>query len=175
MDLDTFLTGSIKSQAFSPAELQEIILSRHKSTGLQLQSSGKLLGIFPIIFFVNYFNKLYEVSGGNISAASRIFISTFTEANAETITLGFPQKPDMDFFRDLQEDWLMILLQLLLHKKLTLNRLELLMDSSEDKLPAILASLERMNLIIRSRTGIFELNPYTKQFIIKSFREMDLI
>lgn len=126
----------LECEPFSAEELKDIILFRHKSTGIKYRMNKKreddISGWRQARLFAKYFNY----SKGNVGVALNAWISNIHTVSLSDkpselsvskgtglVQINEPRIPSLDRLRHINSDWLLIIIQFILHKKMTLDKL----------------------------------------------------
>ncbi|MBN2668754.1 MAG: amino acid permease [Bacteroidales bacterium] len=153
--------------------LKDIILKRHRTSGLNLILKGKKLEDWNEIRLAAYFNQLYKHTHGNVGASLLFWLASIQKFEDKSI---YVQWPDIDTngLEALNQDDILILTQLIKFKKSDVNHLSMYL-----KLDPIICQ-KKINYLIRSGLVIqdhqhYKTNPYVLYFLDYQFTQKSLI
>ncbi|MEZ4265986.1 MAG: hypothetical protein R3F39_06375 [Myxococcota bacterium] len=155
-----------------PAEvLKEIIMLRHRSTGLRFELGGRSEEALGDWRLARLFSAHFDASGGNVGAALHGWVAHIERVQGERLVVRRPQRHDLGVLRELSVGPLAILLQLVLHKQLSRARLERIAsggsDSARPAVGADLSTLLRMGLVVENQRGVLELSPAVQHLVLE--------
>ncbi|MGB3590024.1 MAG: ATP-binding protein, partial [Tunicatimonas sp.] len=125
---DYFL-NIIPYQSFGTEEIEQLILLRHWSGGLTFVLNERSEDSLSEWKKVQLFNAFFDYSGGNPGAALNAWLTAIEKKVDKEVYLKVPQVPDYEELRDLPHDWTILIVQLLLHKRLSLPRMRRVLQS----------------------------------------------
>jgi amino acid transporter/GTPase SAR1 family protein len=167
--------GAIECQPFDAEELKDVILLRHRSTGLKMELNGISEDDLSEWRLAKLFNGLFDFSRGNVGVALQSWISQIRKIHQGQLTIRELQKPDTESLEHLETGWIILLNQLLLHKRLTRQRLARIMADEEKNLQALINPLKRCGLILENNGGLLRIDPYLYPLVREKFREREMI
>jgi hypothetical protein len=91
------------------------------------------------------------------------------------LSVRLPEAPKPDALRDLPDAWRALLLQLTLHRRLSLARLGEITRLPAAELEQDMEALLRAGLITRSRQGLFEINPFVHTCLLAHLEQRELL
>ena len=124
---------------------------------------------------VQFFNNFFDYSGGNPGAALGAWLASIEKVGNKQVYLRYPKTPDIDALQHMPDDWVVIVMQFLLHKRLSLARLLRLMKMEDEELRSLVQDVRRAGLIVEKGNGVFQLNIYTEIHLINFLREQELL
>ncbi|MCB9597442.1 MAG: amino acid permease [Sandaracinaceae bacterium] len=159
-----------------PAEaLKEIVMLRHGSTGVGFELDGvpeSALGEWRI---ARLFSNHFTASRGLVGAALVSWITHVEKATDRTMTIRRPDRSDWEILDGLRPEWVAILIQLLLHKRLTRQRLLRISGLGPEDLDHPLDVLTRMGLVEEGRNGVLRLSRFVTHALIDRLRARRMI
>ncbi len=169
--IEKLFISSIKCQPFSSDELMELIISRHRSSGMQFYIGKKEEGSLSDIRMANLFNSYFNYSEGNPGVALNAWLANINTVSAKEIHISTPSVPPIKAIDNIPDDWKVALVQFIIHKRLSFDDLEAILGEDRVKVGDLLISLSRSGLIKERSNSIYYVNPYVEPFIIKSFKQ----
>lgn len=158
-----------------PAEqLKDIIEIRHRSTGMRYALDERDEDELPAWNKARLFTDLFEFSSGYVGVALQSWITHVDAVDGESLQLRRPTRPEAAVFDDLHLDWIALLLQFCVHKRLTRSRLARItgltgLDAQE--LEHGLDALLRAGLLVEGKQGAIEINRYVHHLLVAKLRE----
>ena len=126
----------LECEPFSAEELKDIILFRHKSTGIRYRLSNTREDDISGWRQARLFSRHFNFSKGNVGVSLNAWISNIHTVNLSdkaadlSVSKGTglvqiiePRQPNLDRLRFMNPDWLLIILQFVLHKRMTMEKL----------------------------------------------------
>ena len=173
--LDSYFMGHIHCEPFDARELKEMIITRHRTGGLKLFYNGKYEDSLSEWSYARLFNKYFYLSRGNPGYASLLWLSNITKVAGKTIYIKSPSVPTLDHLKDISEDIWMIILQLALHRRTTIERLAKVLRVSEEDTMKLIVPLQRAGLVEERFPEVFAINAYLEPFLMEKLQEKGFI
>jgi hypothetical protein len=163
--LEAHISETIFLQPLSLQKVEQCLVDRHKSSALSFQLNGTHERDIRPRALRKFFRRLYHYSKGNIGFALRMWLSSIQGIEEESITLLPPPVSEIPGIEN--PDWLVLLTQFVLHKRLNLDRLKRIYHlESPHMLKEHVFQLVRANLLVEISPGLYELNPYLTSYVI---------
>lgn len=164
----------LRTTPFNAEELKTVILTRHRTSRLKFQLDTKHEDSFSELKLAKLFTKYFDLSEGNVGVALQQWICNIEALNDDgKIQIYYPKQPDREVFNHLDKDRVILLIQFILHRKLSLTRLAAIMYSTPEDLQRHIEVLQRMDLL-RRKSGTWEINRFLEPFLIEEL-EQDLL
>ncbi|MEA3318177.1 MAG: hypothetical protein U9R54_09490, partial [Bacteroidota bacterium] len=158
---------------FDAETIKDIIMFRHKTGNLELvNTKGENIGA---IGKARLFSNIFNFSSGNINSALFLWLNSIDEINNDKIKVKNLKQIDTSVLLNLQNDWYIVLVQLILHKRLNKQSLENLLLKSEIEISELIDSLLRTGLVIEEKQNAFIINPQLYVYIKKVLIEKNMI
>jgi len=161
-------------QPFDSEILRELILKRHRSSGLQIVLEKETSPLNELET-ARLFNGLFNYSSGFVGTALNGWLASINEANGETLSLSIPAYPPIMVLRELNVEWEMLLTQFVLHKRLTPERIGRISDWTPSQVKAVLTAMLRAGIIAEKTAGIYHIQPFIHPFVIEAFKEKEIL
>jgi len=155
--------------------IKEIVLLRHSSTGLKYTLADREEEELSEWSKAQLFNAHFRRSDGNIGAALSGWVSSIAAFDGKLLQVDKPVALDDDAMARIPPSCIGILVQLVLHQQLTVQRLSHLSGEPSVALSADLARLRRMGLLSRRRRDILEIEPAARNLVHRSLRNQGLL
>ncbi len=145
--------------------LNRIVLLRHDSTGVALTLSRQGEEPPSELAKARLFTALFHRSGGNIGAALAGWMASATEARDGLLRVQPPASLDLSAMDALSGSCLALLLQLAIHRSLSLRRLQRVSGLPEHDIAADLARLRRTGIVAAARRELIEMTPQARDLV----------
>ncbi len=174
-ELDTYSLGTIRCRPFNSFEIRELLLLRHKSSGLQFNLGNKAEEDVTEISLARLFNRIFEYAHGNPGMAMNAWLCGIKKLSGKTISISMPVISDTAAINKLPAVWSMICVQLLMHKRMSLRKLSRVLSQSEGEIDEQLKAMTRMGIVKARNMELYGLNPYIEFLLIGEFRKKEWI
>ncbi len=171
---DAFISV-IPLMPFDSKKIEEIIIRRHHSSGLEFVLNKREEDDLSEIIMANLFNKYFNYSEGNPGIALKSWLVNIIKVSEKKIYIRPPFIPDTKILRELDENWKVVLIQLILQKRMTFERINKIFFSVDAMTRGIIGSMLRVGLIEERRDNLFIVNPYIEPHLIKIFKKEELL
>jgi hypothetical protein len=173
--LDTHCTGVVRCQPFNSHDLKQLVMTRHKSSGMLLDFGNGATNSFSEIKLAKLFNRIFEYSSGNPGVAMNAWLTGIRHFSNETITWKAPRLKYKDALSEMPHLWSHLSLQLLLHKRMSADKIIRLVPLEKDQLLSALDAMQRLQIVFVRGSGAYYLNPAIEYLLIANFREKEWI
>jgi len=167
---DNFL-ATIECLPMDAEQIQAAVLVRHRSSDFSFELSGVSEEMLSEFAMAKFFSHVTDASGGNIGVALRRWISSVHKVREHTLMIGKREIPTENIFHEMDEGWDVYLLQLIVHKYLTLDRLSRIFHRSAQELRQSILLLERAGIVVEDDQGVMEINPSLRPLLINYYLE----
>ena len=150
--------AELDCQALAARSLEKVIMARHSSTGIGLKLAGR--ESFGSWTRARLFDAHFAYAKGNVGYALRSWVTHLEKFADDELTIRMPRELDWDVIDDLRPEHVALLIELLLHKAATAEKLERTTGRSASAIADGLAELTSIGLVIQNRRKIAQLNPY---------------
>ena len=161
----------IRTQPFNAEELKQVILSRHRTSRLKFLWQGKHEDSLSEWKLAKLFTKYFDLSEGNVGVALQQWICCIENiAEKGEIEIRQPKLADREVLNILDRDRAIVLIQFVLHKRLSLERLARIMQTDTGEILKQIEVLHRLD-VVREKNGVWEINRYLQPLVIEAFEE----
>lgn len=171
---DSFI-GTIFCRPFDSEDIKDLIMRRHKSGGMKIYLGDKAEDQLSDIRLAGLFNKFFNYSGGNPGLSLLAWVTQIKKVSNEKIYIDPPVVPNTGIFDNLNDDWQVVLIQLIYHKRMDINRLKNVLQLDENELVKLVNSLLMTGLVKEKAKELFVINRYVDRFLTEYFHDMELI
>ena len=163
----------IKLNSLGSETIKDIILLRHKSSGLELNYKDKKLSEKNRITLAKLFSRYYKYSAGNVNSALNLWLSNINKYENNTIFVDFKTVDTFDLNRLNTED-LLYLTQFVIHKNITQTKLARIMHSDKNITSQKIKFLLRTGLISK-QNKVYTISKYMMASILKILKEKGIL
>ena len=175
LNLQDAFISVIALRPFDSQEIQEIILRRHRSSGLEFILNKREEEDLSEIRKASLFNKYFNYSEGNPGTALKSWLGNIVKVSEKRIYIQSPRLPETKILSELDEDWKVILIQLILHKRLTFERINKIFFSDDTGTKGIINSMLRSGLIEERREKLYIINNFIEPHLLRVFKREELL
>ncbi|MBX2844136.1 MAG: amino acid permease [Flammeovirgaceae bacterium] len=168
-------TEVMRFTPFDAESLKNLVISRHQSSGISFSLNGKSEEDISEIKMANLFNKFFNYSQGNPGVALNTWISSIENVNNNTIEIIPPESPEVNVLDKMKPEWLIILENLILHKRLNFPKLHRILGLPHAEIKDIIEHIKRTGLVEENKSGILIINPYVEFLVIKILKQKGII
>ncbi|MEM6991994.1 MAG: ATP-binding protein, partial [Myxococcota bacterium] len=159
-----------------PAEtLKSIISLRHGSTGLQFELAGTREDDLAPWRQARLFTRYFDYSGGLVAVALRAWLSHIEKVDGNTLVMRWPKRPRVGVLDGLRIEMSSLLLQLVLHKQLTVARLARITGRTDVALEEDLGPLVRMGLVRRDARDVVHVDRFAAHWVADRLRAQGMV
>ncbi len=173
--IESFFLNMIELDAFNAEEIKEIIMLRHKSGNLRFELSNRPKKKMMAWDNARLFSKYFNYSKGNVGVVLDAWIANIEYVDGETLYVRNPKLPDINNLNHLENEWWLLLVQFVLHKRIHLRRLVAITMQSEDDLLCKLQILKRAGVINETSSDVYEINRFLYPHFRAKMKEKDIL
>jgi len=156
-------------------DLKEIIMLRHRSTGLGFSYDGHAEQRLPAWRLARLFNRIFDYASGALGVAMQSWIASIQGVEGKQLELVAPVISRGDILHELPMEWIGLLLELVIHKQVSFARFQELTALDPEELRHQLNTLTRMRLVTEDKQGVLEINRYVDHLVTAHLRERGLL
>jgi len=171
---DAFISV-IPLMPFDSKEIQEIIMLRHHSSGLEFVLNKREEEDLSEIRMASLFNKYFNYSEGNPGVALKAWLGNIVKVSDKKIYIQNPYLPDTKILAELDDNWKVVLTQMILQKRLALERINEIFFSDDKMTREIISSMLRAGLIEERRENLYIINPFIEPHLIRVFKREGIL
>ncbi|HEX7014869.1 MAG TPA: hypothetical protein VF191_05115, partial [Cyclobacteriaceae bacterium] len=149
-----------------------LILTRHRSSGLELALDNGKSEISEIAL-ARLFNHYFNYADGNPGLAMKAWLNSIVRVEETRLVIKPPHRPDTEALEMLPAEWNVILLQLILHKRMSEGKLLRVFRNDFPDLQTHLRSLVRAGLVGKDVDGCYGVNHFIEPFLIRIFKQKE--
>jgi len=175
INMENSFMSIIRCRPLNSEELKEMVMRRHRSSGLKFKLDKKEEGKISEIRLARLFNKYFDSSDGNPGTVLYQWLSNIQKVSAGTIHIKVPKTIDLQPIENLDDDSVVVLVQLVLHKRMPYPKLEKVMGIEPHLTGTVVNPLIRKGLIDERAEGLLIINPYAEPFVRKVLKRKGLV
>ncbi len=173
--LNGLFIGTVKCKPFDARELKQMIMLRHKAGGLSFVLDKQPEKYLREWDFARLFNRFFDISDGKPGVAINLWLASIRNIKDKTLFLETPKKPDMFSIGVIETETALLILQFVLHRRFSPEKLARIMNISLSQSLALIHALLRAGILEEKFKDVFALNPYLEPFLVQSLKEMELL
>jgi hypothetical protein len=173
--IDTAFLNIIELKPFNAESLKNIIMFRHQSSGLKFTLKNKQQENFRSIDYANLFTKYFNYSQGNIGVALQSWASNITGVEDNRLIIKAPKTPELSVLDKLETDIFVLLVQFVLHRHLTIKRLERITLLKKEALLHQINFLLRSGIITCDIHKVYRINKFIDIHLKTKLIEMEML
>jgi len=173
--LDGLFISTIECEPFDSELLKEVILLRHDSSGIKFKLGNKIDDELGEIKLAGLFDNYFNYSKGNVGVALNAWVANIIKVESNTVTIKQPVIPDTSPLNYLDDDWLIFISQIMLHRRISFETLKRLLKVSDEKCKDVVKSLLRCGIILEKSTDIYGINFFLEPYLTKLLKERMVI
>ena len=173
--MENHFISIINCRPFNSEELKEMVMRRHRSSGLKFKIGKKQEDNISEISLARLFNKYFDESEGNPGTVLYHWLSNIQKVTLGTINIKPPKNIDLQPIEDMGDEALVILVQLLLQKRIPLHTLERLLGLEPHITEEIVNSMIQAGMIEERSGKLLLINPYVEPFVRKVLKRKGLV
>lgn len=159
-----------------PAEtLKSIISLRHGSTGIDFDLDGTPEEELAPWQQARLFTRYFDYSGGLVAVALRAWLAHIDKVDGNTLAMRWPRRPRAEAIEHLRIDLSALLVQMIVHKQVTVRRLQRITGIPADTLDAEIGALTRMGLVRRDTRNVMHVDRFVAHLVADSLRNKGML
>ena len=159
-----------------PAEtLKSIIALRHGSTGIDFDLAGTSEEELAPWQQARLFTRYFDYSGGLVAVALRAWLAHIDKVDGNTLMMRWPKRPRAEAIEKLRVELCALLVQLVVHKQVTLRRLQRISGLPKDALEEDIGALTRMGLVRRDARDVMHVDRFVAHLVTDGLRNQGML
>ena len=159
---------------FSAEELKDLVMKRHRSSGLSLGLKEGEESLSELQM-AQLFNTYFTYSDGMPGTVLNGWLANIKKASANSLVIRKPETHSLSVFKELHEDWIMLLAQFALHKRLSVENISKITGWTDDRINRLILAMLRSGIIVEKISGVYHIEPFACHFIVKSLKEQGIL
>ncbi|MBF0236898.1 MAG: hypothetical protein HQM12_04270 [SAR324 cluster bacterium] len=170
-----YLLELIECTPFNAEELKDLIMLRHRASGIKFQLKGTSEESLSPLKIARLFSRHFDYAHGNVGDSLRSWLTHTESVQESTLNIMDPHPRNAEILSNLTTDRQILLLQWILHKALTTERLCRIMRWNDAKIQHEIHSMKRAGLIVEPEHGVWTLNPFITSWLTHCFRDKEML
>ncbi len=171
--LKGYALATVSCEPFDARELKEMILLRHHAGGLSLQYGGKPDDRLTAWDYARLFSRLFDSSYGNPGTAIALWLASIKKVTGKTIHLDSLELPSTEVFDKLSRDQWFYVLQFILHRRFTTERLAANIEQPREQVYQGIRELVRAGILVEKFEGIYAIRPGLDLYLTDKLKSMN--
>ena len=155
--------------------LKEVITRRHASTGLRFELDGRLESTLGDWRQARLFSRYFDYAQGSVGVALRAWMVHIERFHQDRLMIRRPENFDHEVFFRLRVEWIALIVELILHREVTLTRLQTLSGLDPSTVASTVRTLQRMGLVLVDRHETVSLDPTAQHMVIQHLRSRGMV
>lgn len=169
--LASYALATVGCEAFDARELKEMVMRRHQAGGLSFRYKKKDEEAMTTLEQARLFNALFNLSFGNPGTATILWLSAIRKVSGKVIHMDPFRVPKAKAFdRITPEQWFYIQ-QFVVHRRLSANMLATNLETSKDKVMAIVYGLMRAGILIEKFEGVYAIRSGLDAYLLHELKK----
>ena len=174
-NLDYLFSNTVYCNAFDAEELKDIILSRHKASGLNFTLKGVDEDNLSDLKLAKLFNYYFDFSEGNVGSALTGWLANIKSINENELEIDYPKILSCNQLSRLPEDWIFCLIQFVLHRRMDLKKAKRIMNNDIESIESTFNKMLNAGLLKKREMDIYEINQVIEPYLINYFIKSEII
>lgn len=170
--IDHHFLNIVSCEPYDAESLKDIVLLRHKASGMRFTINGEELSELKL---ARLFNAYFNYSNGNLGTALNGWVCHIKKNEGNILSVGFPTLPDISVLNFLPDKWILIILQLIVHRRLHTDRLSKIMIDDIENGDNTISQMKSSGIIHEYSKNILEVNPFVEPFIINHLIKAEIL
>ncbi len=158
--LSDHLLGVVNINPVPVNSIKEIIMLRHQGAGLDFTFNNRRKEELSAVKLADLFVRIYKFSNGNPGVALAAWLSSIESIENDNLKIVPIDLPRIDFISHFKPDSILIIIQLLIHKQLTIKRLTIVLGTDPEVVNQQIQYLWRMGMVNKLQNDVYEINIY---------------
>ncbi len=174
--LDEHAVAVIECEPLPAEALKSIISLRHGSTGVKFELAGTTEDELAPWRQARLFTRYFDFSGGLVAVALRAWLLHIDKIDGSTLHMRWPRRrPRAEAMAQLRVELRALLVQLVVHKQVTLRRLVRLTRLPQSELEEDLGALVRMGLVRRDQRDVMHVDRFVAHLVTDRLRHLGML
>lgn len=172
---DDYLMSTINCRFFNSQQLQQLVMRRHNSSGLELMYNGKSEEALSPLKLSLLFNHFYKVSKGVPGIALNSWTASISDAGSGFIEMQNPRFVEVSMLENLNSDWLVFIAMMIQHKAIDSSKFMRITGLDLKQTNSHLKHLNNAGIFVEKDENSFGINRNIEPHLLKICKEKGLI
>ncbi|MDD2562629.1 MAG: amino acid permease [Salinivirgaceae bacterium] len=165
----------IDCEPFNAKEIQQLILSRHKSSGLTLTYGHRSEESVSQLTLSLLFNAYFGVSGGNPGVALNSWRYCITNIQGDSVFIKKPKTFNADVLMNLSPDWLITVALFIQHKNMDSDKLSRVLYCEKSHAENVMRVLNNSGIIVAKTKTTYTLERSIEPMLVDACLKKGLL
>ncbi len=168
-------TEVIHIAPMSAEDLKTMIMLRHASSGMQYRLGRRSEEELSGYLTARLFDACFRASDGNPGTALNAWLSCIIRVNERVLEIRKADVVSPELLGTLDPDWLVILAQVVIHKRLTIAKAERITAMNSEAVQRTIRRMTTVGLLHERSPGVYTINPYIDRLVHKLLEERQIL
>jgi hypothetical protein len=169
------LLSVIECNPFDAKKLQQLIESRHKTSGLIYNYKNSTEESISRIKAAALFNSYFLFSEGIPGVAMSAWLANIVKVQGQTVFIKKPELPSIEMLHHLNEDWLVIIALFVQHKNMNSQKLARVLAVSETEAERNITNLVNSGILVAKEKDVYTIARFMEPFLVKVCSDKGII
>jgi len=175
LPIESIFLSIVECKPFDSLKLQQLILSRHKSSGFNFYYKNlSEKNVFQIRLAV-FFHSVFNYSKGVQGVAMNAWLKSIKKIDNQNIYISKPEIPNTDCFDNLNMDWLIVIALFIQHKNMNSEKLARVMNMLKSDAEDLIINFYNSGILEIRENDIYSINRYVEPFLVEKCIEKGII
>jgi hypothetical protein len=156
----------VECNPFNARELKQLILSRHKSSGIQFIYNDSPEESVSQLSLSLLFNSYFNATKGIPGVALNTWKSNILDTKDEAIVIKKPEHPSHELFLNLPSDWLIILSLFIQHKHMDVEKLVRISGYPIEEVKTLVLNLKNAGILVYKNEKVITIGRIVEPLIV---------
>lgn len=173
--IEDSLLSIIKCSPFDSKQIQQLIIKRHKASGLTIDYNNQTEENLLTFKMAALFNSYYNYSKGNPGVVLNAWLRNIKLVDNQKIFITAPDLPNTEFLNALDKDWLIVIAMFIQHKNMNAEKLARIMTLTTEHAEIFITRFFNSGILTLREENVYTLNRYLEPFVVKVCIEKGII
>jgi amino acid transporter len=175
MDVAGYFSSIVECVPMNASTLGKMLLTRHNLGNIPFVLNGRRQQHFRSWHYASLFNKYFLLSEGNPGLCLHMWINNIEDTDGKILNIRKPAFFDNSIFDRLSKMQRIVLLNIILHSGLTVERLERLLKINETEAINLLKGLMVLGLVTKTAANVYKTDRVSHHRLVSYFRNNNFI
>lgn len=172
--IENNIIGVVNCEPFNAKELHQLILRRHKSSGISLNYIDKSEDELTQLNYSILFNTYFNIADGNPGIALNTWNSNIINYANDSISIQKPIRPNKEVISQIESEWILVISLFIQHKNLAAEKLSRILNIELGDSENLLIGLSNAG-IIKKDVNVFTLDRYIEPYLVEHCQSIGII
>ena len=173
--INSWALGLVFCQPFDARELRDLILIRHRASGMKFILNKKEEDNMTKREYARLFNQIFNLSSGNPGYAMNLWLAGIKNISDNILYIDPPPKEGINLPGTLKQEEIIFILQFILHRRFSVKNLSLILQKDYDSTEKTIQLMLQRGILTEKFPGIYSLNPALEILLVKKLKNLELV